>query len=224
MTQRGNNREPVFRTSEDRYTYLDLLRKHGRVYGVRILGYCLMTNHVHLVAIPEGECSLAQALAHAHSAYAAGWNRREGRSGHVWQGRFFSCPLDRAHLVTALRYVDQNPVRAGMVEQAWEWEWSSARVHSWAGAGDGILDRGWVDYCGGWDYEEWRTMLAGEDGGGIEELRRATLAGEPLGSGEFVKTLERKAGRRLRVFPRGRPPRVALQEGCGVQGSLIGEG
>ena len=87
ITQRGNNRQPVFLAPEDYPRYLDLLRRYAARYGARVLGYCLMTNHVHLIAVPDKESSLAQTLRCAHSEYALELNRTEGRSGHIWQNR-----------------------------------------------------------------------------------------------------------------------------------------
>ena len=118
ITQRGNNRQDVFLVDEDRRFYLDTLAEDCRRCGVGVLGYCLMTNHVHLVAVPERADSFARALRRSHSRYAQRFNRQYGRSGHLWQNRFFSCPLGRDHLLTALFYVDQNPLRAGSVGQA----------------------------------------------------------------------------------------------------------
>lgn len=129
ITQRGNNRQDVFLVDEDRRFYLETLAEDCRRCGVGVLGYCLMTNHVHLVAVPKRADSFALALRQSHSRYAqqhnpgaiddrSPFNRRYGRSGHLWQNRFFSCPLGRDHLLTALFYVDQNPVRAGLVGQA----------------------------------------------------------------------------------------------------------
>ena len=137
ITQRGNNRQPVFFSPDDRLFYLDLLSRHARRSGVHILGYCLMTNHVHLIAVPERDASLARALRHAHSEYSLALNRSARRSGHVWQNRYFSCPMSADRLLSALRYVELNPVRAGMVGAAWNWRWSSARAHTVAGASDG---------------------------------------------------------------------------------------
>ena len=106
ITQRGNNRQDVFLLDDDRRFYLETLRERSRRHGVTLLGYCLMTNHVHLVAIPERPDSLARALGQSHSRYAQRFNRRYGRTGHLWQNRFYSCPLGRTHLVRALLYVD----------------------------------------------------------------------------------------------------------------------
>jgi putative transposase len=173
-----------------------------------------MTNHVHLVAVPEREDSLARALGCAHSEYALALNRAHGRSGHLWQNRFFSCLLDATHLLRALRYVELNPVRARMVAEPWGWLWSSARAHTLADVVDPLLDRRWEESVGRWDHAEWREILAaGMEGGEGDAVRRATYAGEPLGAEEFVTTTERQVGRRLRVLPRGRPRKKKTGDG-----------
>jgi putative transposase len=129
VTQRGNNRENIFAGDNDRITYLDLPARHSKLAGLEIAGYCLMSNHVHLVAIPQRLDSLAIALRRAHSEYAQQWNRRNQRSGHLWQNRYYSCVLDTRGFWTALRYVERNPVRAGIVAKAEDWAWSSVREH-----------------------------------------------------------------------------------------------
>jgi putative transposase len=225
ITQRGNNRQAVFSTCDDRRRYLDLLGEYATDNGAHVLGYCLMTNHVHLVAVPEREDSLARTLGRVHSEYALAFNRSEQRSGHLWQNRFFSCPLDAAHLAEALRYADLNPVRAGLVALAWEWPWSSAQAHCDPGAMDAALHPQWTRHCGGWDHGEWRNVLAG----GMPEraeaaVRNATAVGAPLGLPEFITQLEKQAKRRLRVFPRGRPRLRPMAGNEGEQGSLFAEG
>jgi len=102
VTQRGNNRQPVFFSDEDRIRYLHLLREYSRRYESRILGWCLMTNHVHLIVIPGTPESLALTLRQTHSNYSIELNRDQGWVGHLWQNRFFSCPLDPPHLLAAL--------------------------------------------------------------------------------------------------------------------------
>jgi REP element-mobilizing transposase RayT len=129
VTQRGNRRADVFETDDDRHAYLRFLKKYGERHGLDIWAYCLMTNHIHLVAVPEREESLARALRDAHTVYAMRFNTRTQMSGHVWQGRFYSCVLDESHLWAAVRYVERNPVRAGMVDRAEDHPWSSARAH-----------------------------------------------------------------------------------------------
>lgn len=115
LTQRGNRRENVFYTEEDRVAYLTWLRDYAEKYDVNILAYCLMTNHIHLVAVPETEAGLHRVLKPLHMRYAQRINRRRRWKGHLWQGRFFSSALDDAYRWAAVRYVERNPVRARMV-------------------------------------------------------------------------------------------------------------
>ncbi len=131
VTQRGNNRQQVFFDDDDRRFYLLTLAKYGRKHGVDIWGYCLMDNHVHVLAVPEREESLARCFAGTNLVYTQYINRKRSRSGRLWQNRFFSCPVDNdSYLWPVLRYIERNPVRAGMVKQAWQYEWSSARHHA----------------------------------------------------------------------------------------------
>ena len=206
ITQRGNNRQDVFLSSDDRQVYLDLIRAQCHFCELALLGYCLMANHVHLVAIPRRGDSLARALRRAHSQYAQRFNRRYGRSGHLWQNRYFACSLDRDYLVAALLYVDLNPVRAGLVGDAQLYPWSSARAHV-----EG------KDPCGLVDPAEWgqlRTRADWADGlnrplpeADVSGLRLATRSGAPCGGADFVRPLEEEAGRCLKLRARGRPPK-----------------
>ncbi len=223
ITQRGNNRQPVFLAPDDCRRYLELLGRHASHYGARILGYCLMSNHVHLIAVPQSEDSLAQTLGRAHSEYALALNKGEGRSGHVWQGRFFSCPMDASHLLSAMRYVEFNPVRAKLAAAPWDWPWSSARAHTMNGAIDAVIDCHWMEYFDRWNFDEWKDILsASMSDAESEAVRRATRTGEPLGSREFLSALERRMGKRLRVWERGRPERKPQsREGAAVQGCLF---
>ena len=135
VTQRGVDRRETFSEDHDRLTYLRLVQENLHDAGVGILGYCLMTNHVHLITVPAREDSLSILFRRVHGRYAQYYNARCGRSGHLWQNRFFGCMLGAKHLWTALAYVERNPVRAGMVEQAGEYRWSSAAAH--LGGSDG---------------------------------------------------------------------------------------
>jgi putative transposase len=212
VTQRGNNRQTVFHDREDFGRYLELLAGYQAASGVRILAYCLMTNHVHLVAVPDGANGLARLLQRVHSEYALAANLRSGRNGHLWQNRFYSCPMDGTHLIRAMHYVESNPVRAGIVDAAWSWPWSSARAHVLEHVQDPVVAADWKDDWGGrWDFVEWREMLAAGAEGECDwqAVRVATQTGAPLGSERFVGELERRVGRRLRVRKRGRPQKVA---------------
>jgi len=160
--------------------------------------------------VPEREDSLAKTLARTHSEYALSLNHKKERCGHLWQNRFFSCPMGPTHLQRAMLYVDMNPVRAGLVTTPCDWLWSSARAHVLESAGDPVMSPGWEENFGFWDHAHWqdslRSAVPEED---CAAVRSATRTGEPLGAREFVARLELEAGRNLRVLARGRPPKNA---------------
>ena len=161
VTQRGNNRQDVFLVDDDRRTYLALLKDRCDEAGVRVLGYCLMTNHVHLIIVPPNDASLAAAIGRTHWLYTQYVNRLHGRSGHLWQNRFFSCALDEPHLWTALRYIECNPLRAGATRAAWNYPWSSAAAHVGTRAdASGLLDL--TSWQREWPRRRWRAQLAPE--------------------------------------------------------------
>jgi putative transposase len=155
---------------------------------------------------------LALTLGQAHSQYSLEQNRQQGRIGHLWQNRFFSCSLEPSHLLAAMHYVELNPVRAGMISEAWEWPWSSARAHASQQDHDELLDWPWIAWMeearlGTWNHADWKSALAWATPKiELDQLRRSTRLGEPLGSESFLKESEAKAGRRLRVYTQGRPP------------------
>ena len=211
VTQRGNGRQFILDSDAQRMVYLDLLRQALQLHPISLVGYCLMSNHVHLVVIPRKADALANALKQAHGRYAWYWNAVHASSGHVWQGRFYSCPLDEAHLWEALRYAELNPVRAGLVAQAQEWKWSSAAAHLGEDEPDACLDmRTWRRY---WSVTSWRTFLsAGESESNLAALRQCTHTGRPLGTEEFIKTLEQSTLRRLAPQKGGRPAKPAEDE------------
>ena len=193
----------VFFCDDDRRAYLRLLRDFGAEHGVAFWGYCLMSNHVHLIAVPKTAESLARAIGRAHQAYTRRVNVREGWRGYLWQGRFFSCPLGRRHAERALCYVENNPVRAGLVRRAEDWEWSSASGHL-GGAPDPLTAPApFVD-----DPKAWRFLLrkgmADEEGAA---LRERTRTGRPLGTPDFVARLERRLHRVLKPRKPGRKPK-----------------
>ena len=126
--------------------------------------------------------------------------------------------MDAGHLENAMRYIELNPVRAGLAVMPWDWPWSSARAHSFEGARDLVLG------CGGdWDYAGWKEgLLAGVSQPECDAIRRATYTGEPLGSSEFLGQLEQRAGRRLKVLARGRPAKPTNQpEETGERQKLV---
>jgi len=204
VTQRGNARQVILTDDADRVTYLELLRQYSELYRLSLLGYCLLSNHVHLIAVPRTAEALALTLKHVHGRYASYWNARQSSSGHVWQGRFYSCPLDDAHLWEALRYAELNPVRAGLVAAAEEWKWSSAAAHCGAAVPYARLE---MELWGRrWTASEWREYLAaGESQTDAIALRHCTHTGRPLGTPDFVAALEKSSLRLLAPRKGGRP-------------------
>ncbi|MBZ5585799.1 MAG: transposase [Acidobacteriia bacterium] len=212
-TQRGNGQQTVFLGDEDRTFYLALLRRNARRYAVRVMGYCLMGNHVHLVAAPADSEGLSRALGRAHNDYARWLNLRRGTTGHVWQNRFYSCVLDERHGWEALRYVELNPVRAGLVADPAEWPWSSAGAHLKDRDDARLIDlSAWREQ---WSPASWREALdlGLYDAALVERIREATRTGRPAVDDAALLALERKTGRRLRPGKRGPKP-AAVEVGA----------
>jgi putative transposase len=210
VTQRGNNKQDVFFVDDDFRVYLELLGQLAELNDVEIRGYCLMTNHVHLIATPPSEHALAATVGRTHFRYSQYINRLHDRSGHLWQGRFYSTALDEEHFWWALRYVERNPVRARVVRQPWRYRWSSAAAHVGEARSDALIDlAAWKRRSARLD---WRAQLCEpEDELAVHRLRSHTHTGRPLGSDSFVAKLERRLGRRLRPRPVGRPQKKRAQ-------------
>jgi putative transposase len=211
VTQRGNAKQFILNDDADREVYLSLLRENLEPHSASLIGFCLMSNHVHLVMIPGQADALAKTLKHTHGRYAAYWNAKHHSSGHVWQGRYYSCPLDRPHLWKALRYAELNPVRAGLAAEAEMWKWSSAAVHCGAAKANEWMEMD--TWAGHWNASSWREYLrAGASESEIRSVRQCTHTGRPLGAEEFVKELEERTRRAL--FPRkgGRPAMAAVAD------------
>ena len=205
VTQRGNNRQDVFFVDNDRQAYLDILKQEAKTYGLAVHGFCLMTNHIHAIVVPQDIQSVANAMGRTHFKYTQYINRLHGRSGHLWQNRFYSCPLDDMHYIMAMKYIERNPVRAKMTLRAWRWPWSSAAAHAGKGKDvSGILQLD--EWNKQFDQAAWaRTLIEPDDELHVELLRLRTRTGRPLGSDKFISKLEAIAGRRLRPLTVGRP-------------------
>jgi len=190
VTQRGSNRERVFFCVSDYHMYLSLLREHAAHAKVRVLTYCLMTNHIHLVVVPEEAESLAVLFRRVHGRYAQYLNTRRHRSGHLWQARFYSCPLSENQLWVALRYVERNPCRALIAARPELYRWSGAAAHLGSGIDRSkILDLEFWRRAGG--SETWAEMHGGsEAAGSVQLLRRCTYSGRPFGEEVFVERME----------------------------------
>lgn len=200
VTQRGNRRQPIFFRPADRQASLDLLRQQALRYDLEIWAYCLMDNHVHLVVMPRSAQSLTRAVGETHRRYTRHVNFREGWRGYLFQGRFGSVAMDEEHVIAAVRYVERNPVIAGMVARAEEYPWSSARAHV-TGSADALLTSHFLKER----ITDWAGFLRDPRDDQVDKrLNRHGSVGRPLGSDAFLQELEQRAGRRLR---RGRPGR-----------------
>jgi putative transposase len=189
VTARGNFRAPIFFCDEDRDFYLRLLERASLFAGVEIHGYCLMPNHVHLVAFPTDEDSFCRLFHSVHTMFARVMNGSQSRSGHLFERRYFSAAMDTSHYWNALIYVEQNPVRARMVEDAATWKWSSARAHL------GLEKIDWLE-VGQWRESQnphtWGVLLKHglQSGELLLRIREATCSGWPLGDEAFLDRIE----------------------------------
>jgi putative transposase len=205
VTQRGNRREDVFFNDDDRTAYLGWLANYCTKFGVEVLAYCLMTNHIHVIVVPESEDALEKVFRPLHTRYAQRVNRARQWKGHLWQGRFFSSALDESYLWAAIRYVERNPVRARIVRRAENYPWSSAAAHCGL-KGDVVItkDPRWLrraETIGNWS--EW--LAEGDRPEQLDVLHRHVERGLPCGVDGFIRKLERQTKQLLRPRPRGRP-------------------
>lgn len=202
VTQRGVQRQTTFHQPADYQAYLSMIAGACQRAGTRVWAYCLMPNHVHFVMVPSTPDGLRASLSAVHRKHAENINRRYGWQGHLWQARFYSCPMDEGHLIAAVRYVECNPVRAGLTRNAAEWPWSSARAHL-CGRDDGFVEVAPMRQR----VADWSAYLAeGSSGEFLETVSQHTRTGRPLGAQEFVRALEDRLQRPLALRPAGRKP------------------
>ena len=202
ITQRGNYRQAVFVEANDYTHYLHWLAQFSFKFGMEIWAYCLMPNHVHLVGVPKRADSLSRTFHTVHMRYARYFNGKRNAVGHLWQGRFFSCAMDERHVSAAVRYIEMNPVRSGLVESPHDYPWSSAKSHvsgvrNYVLSGDCFLTETVAD---------WRQYLGmDQDSEAEAAVVRATNTGRPCGKADFIQQMERHLGRKLTFLSRGRP-------------------
>ena len=202
VTQRGNRRLPTFLRTADYELYIALMAEWCGKCGVEVWAYCLMPNHVHLIVAPSTEEGLARAIGQAHWRYSRHVNFREGWRGFLWQGRFASFTMDESHLLAAARYVELNPIRAGLAKDPWSYRWSSAKAH--ARRRDDVLVKvkPLLELAG-----DWKEFLAsGLSGGEAEVIRRHERTGRPLGENRFLDRIEKLVGRVVRKRKPGPKP------------------
>jgi len=200
---RGNNRERVFLDYVDYDKYLFFLSKYSEEKKAAVLAYCLMPNHIHLLVRPSREESLAKMMQAVTLCYSKYFNGENGRTGRLWECRYHSTVIDgESYLWTVSKYIENNPVRAGMVKRPEDYSYSSARAHI-LGRKDPLLKEPLFDKS---ELKEYRNFIrSGQDKKIIEEIRKQTRLGKPLGDGEFLNNLSERLGWSLSFRPQGRP-------------------
>ena len=202
IAQRGNNRETVFFEDEDREFYLKTLVRYSHEWGLEIWAYCLMTNHVHILAVPQKEESLARGMGGINLVYTQYINRKYKRSGRLWQNRFYSSIVEKeVHLWAVSRYIERNPMRAKLVKRAEEYKWSSAEAHVTGNRDDILSGNGWLEEK---ELQAYSDFLREEEKEVEILIRKSTSTGRPLGSELFIKNLEKFLGRNLLPKKAGR--------------------
>jgi putative transposase len=187
--------------------YINLVAMIKERAGVDVWAYCLMPNHVHLVVVPKRPDSLCHLFRNAHREYARRINEREGWQGHLWQERFHSFVMDEAHLMATVRYVELNPVRAGLCDRPNDWRWSSVHAHL-KGQNDRLVNvlpmkgriRDWTNFL---SFPETEEKLA--------IIRSHSRTGRPIGDTSFVDELEQKSGRSLQKRKPGPKPHQSIK-------------
>ena len=203
VLQRGVRSLALFATDADRQTYLQLLAQFTTQHHVQVWAWCLMTNHVHLVLVPDQAAALARAVGEAHRRYTRAVNFREGVRGHLFQERFHSFPIQQdRHLLAVIRYVECNPVRARMVRQAVDYPWSSARYHV-TGHPDRLVQGSPIRDL----VPDWGPFLQDHEAA-LDTMRRHVRTGRPCGTTEWVRDWEQRLQRPLLPrrggWPKGR--------------------
>ncbi len=208
IIQRGNNRQPVFFRNEDYRTYLDMFQQAAAFHGCTVHAYVLMTNHVHLLLTPEqteGPSRLMQAIGRCYVRYVNGHNRR---TGTLWEGRFKSALIDsEQYLLTCSRYIELNPVRAGMIKHPGEYRWSSYHCNA-LGRQDGIITPHplykQLGSDAGMQQSVYRELFAGHiDEAEMRSLRKGTNTGAVIGNDRFREGIEAIIERRVTRYPHG---------------------
>jgi putative transposase len=193
ITQRGNRRQKTFFCDEDYLAYIEMMAYWCEKYNVEIWAWCLMLNHVHLIAVPHNKEGLGRAIGEAHRRYTRRINLREDWRGHLWQERFASFPMDERYLLATARYIEMNPVAAKVVRSPEEYPWSSAQAHL-KGKDDKLVKVAPLLQL----IPDWAGFLQLSSHEEVDMIHRHERTGRPLGKKGFVENLEKTLGRILR--------------------------
>jgi putative transposase len=193
ITQRGNRRQKTFFGDEDYLSYIEMMAHWCEKYNVEIWAWCLMLNHVHLIAVPHNKEGLGRAIGEAHRRYTRRINFRENWRGHLWQERFASFPMDERYLLATARYIEMNPVAAKVVQLPEEYPWSSAQAHL-KGKDDKLVKVAPLLQL----IPDWAGFLQLSSQEEVDTIHHHERTGRPLGKKGFVENLEKTLGRILR--------------------------
>jgi putative transposase len=213
IIQRGNNRDACFRTTTDYQLYLLHLRELSSKLGCAIHAYCLMTNHVHLLLTPPSADACIALMRNLGQRYVQYFNKRHDRTGTLWEGRFRSCVTESARYVLACyRYIEMNPVRAGMVVAPGDYGWSSFGINT--GQRTGALVSPHIEFMALGEREStrfaaYKKLFEQEvEPSVLRVIRDSTNGGYPLGSESFKASVEATTQRRLEPGKPGRPSKA----------------
>jgi putative transposase len=213
MMVKGHNSQDIFTTDEEKKSYLEWLKEAAREYELAIHAYALMPNHVHILATPKTTLSASKVMQSIGRRYAQLFNQTHGSSGTVWEGRFKSCLIDPdAYFLLVQKYIEQNPVRAGLVQKPEEWTWSSYRHHVGSETIPWIADHPSYWAIANTPFERqmaWKTFVLEQLSlHEIEKVSKHLSYGWPLASDLFLKQLMQKTTRPLQPRAAGRPKKI----------------
>lgn len=206
ITQRGNNRQKIFGDDKDRIFYLKLLKKYSLENNCCIHAFCLMSNHIHLLVVPEKEESLAKLMQKVSLVYTQYSNKKYMRTGRLWECRFHSSLVEKeSYLLAVCRYIEMNPVRANIVKSPQQYKWSSVKINIGLKNLEKTFDFVepiWENY---FDQKEYRNFLLEKSDKENELIRKAVRSGRPLGEDQFIEVLSEKLGFVINQRKQGRP-------------------
>lgn len=201
VIQRGNRRQQTFFRDEDYQHYINLMAESCQQYNVEVWAYCLMPNHIHLIAVPQDEVAFSKAFGEAHKEYARYINRQKGWTGHLWQSRFSSFAMDETYLLSCAKYIELNPVKANLCRKAEDWPWNSAHAHLTQKSDALCIVEPLLKYI-----KDWQAFLTEGDSKHIE-IKNNMNSPFPLASDQFLDELEEKYQRSFRKKKAGRKPK-----------------
>lgn len=210
VIQRGNNRQPIFLDAADYSTFLGWLRAAAKTFKVAVHAYVLMPNHVHLLVSPADQPGLGQMMQWIGRYYVPYFNRRYGRIGTLWQGRYKTSVVDsERYFMVCSRYIELNPVRAGLAQGPAEYPWSSYPHHAGVKSDPLITDHPLYWALGNTPFEREaayaRLVSQALTRAELDSINQAVLKGWPLGSERYKADLEQQMKRRILPAKRGRP-------------------